>query len=212
MANSNKPKNNYAGDTKKVSSYDVCQTPPHALEPLYPLIDKTFDDPIIWEPACGPERIIQDTLYHLTTFRVIGTDLLYGNNFFEYQPKTWDMQITNPPWSIKYKWIQRSFELGKPFALLVPYETTAAAIFQRLADEYNDNPWSIEILAPERRINFKMPNKGWNGSSAQMPTIWLTWGLNVEGYYGPPYIKTFEIPMRSVRYDSNNKPIEKRSK
>lgn len=210
-----KPKTNRAGITSKVSGYDVCQTPPHALEPLIPLL-QGFS--LIWESAAGPEGLLVKTL-RSNGLDVAATDLSYSPafNFFSYQPLYWDVQVTNPPWSIKYQWIKRSFELGKPFALLVPYETTAAAVFQKLAKKYHNKPYPIEPLAPERRINFKMPDKGWGklewdakkgkevmrGDSAQMPTIWLTWGLIAASYY-EPYITTYAIPMRKVKYNDDN--------
>lgn len=213
----NKPKNNYAGDITRVSSYDVCQTPPHAVEPILPLLSPDW---LVWESAVGPERLLYMSLFE-NGVDVIGTDLMHGEqfNFFTYQPSQWTVQVTNPPWSIKYEWIEHSFKLGRPFALLVPYETTFAAKFRNVARLYHNKPWPIEVLTPERRINYKMPNTGWGveeydpikdkmvkrGDSAQMPTMWLTWGLNAADHY-PEYIRTYEVPMRSVRYNPDNTP------
>lgn len=211
---SNKPKRSREVNTEKVSGYDVCQTPKHALEPIYPLLNKDW---LIWESACGPERILETALYE-HGYDVIGTDLLIAEkyNFFTYGENfMWDVQITNVPFSLKYLWIQRSFEFHKPFALLVPYETTAAGTFQKIAAKYHNNPWPIEVLAPERRIAFKMPDMGWGkyiikdgkeiwrDSSAQMPVIWLTWGLNAKIRY-PMYIDTYVVPMRNVKYNDDN--------
>lgn len=218
----NKPKSNRAGDTKKVSQMDICQTPPHAIEPLLPYLDKHW---IVWESAAGPEHLLVDALEN-EGFFVIGTDLLYSEsfNFFDYAPGTYDIQITNMPFSIKYEWLQRSFELGKRFALLAPYETTFAEKFQRLFKKYNGKPWHIEVLSPERRINYKMPNMGWGvkeydekkgkmvkrGDSAQMPTAWITWGLEVHQTKNiDDALFTFYVPMRKARYDENNKEITK---
>lgn len=211
----NKPKINRAGNISEVSGYDVCQTPPHALEPILPLLSPEW---IIWESAAGPEHLLSQALAD-NGFKVVPTDLAVNEdwNFFTFQPRQWTVQITNPPWSIKYDWIARSFELGRPFALLVPYETTFAAKFRNVARLYHNRPWPIEGLTPERRINFKMPNTGWGvvewdsskgklvkrGDSAQMPAMWLTWGLNAGDYY-KSYMTTYEVPMRNVRYNDDN--------
>jgi len=211
----NKPKTNRVGSTKKISGYDICQTPPHAIEPLLPLLSPDWT---IWESAHGPEFLLADALI-AHGHNLVMTDLADGDyyNFFTYQPLRWTVQITNPPWSIKYPWIKRSFELGRPFALLVPYETTFAAKFRNLAVRYHNKPWSIDVLIPERRINFKMPNTGWGvvewndekqdfvkrGDSAQMPVAWVTWGLNAKGMY-PSYMNTYAVPTRSVRYNDDN--------
>lgn len=233
----NKPKNN-----RKPGAQDIMQTPPHALEPLIPLLGAFTT---IWESAAGPERLIQKALER-NGFDVIGTDILYDPRYdflAGYDPSNdtelfrlgvpevgdWDIQVTNPPYSaeLRYKWIKRSFELGKPFALLVPYETTFAAQFKKLAWIYHHNPWSIDKLEPERRIAFKTPQYGWGmkvydetkdkfimrGNSAQMPTCWLTWGLDAITYYESSY-NTYDIPMRSVQYNNadNSEKINSRAK
>jgi hypothetical protein len=81
--------------------------------------------------------------------------------------------VTNPPYSIKYDWLARCYALGKPFALLMPVEMIAASTAQRLFKQYG-----IEILMPDKRINFKMPNAGWGGT-AQFPTCWYTFRLSI---------------------------------
>jgi hypothetical protein len=105
------------------------------------------------------------------TSEVIGTDLLTDQNFFEYQPPQFDAIITNPPYSIKYKWLEHCYELGKPFALLVPVETIGAKTAQDLMQS-----GGFEIMLLDHRINFKMPNKGYEGS-AQFPVLWLCHGI-----------------------------------
>lgn len=221
----NKPKTNYAGDKEKVSAMDVCQTPPHAIEPLFQYIPKHW---VIWESAVGPEKILQ-TAFEKQGYTVIGTDLMYGEQYnrFHYRPinpdpstgyePLYDVEVTNMPFSIKYDWLSEAFASYMPFALLAPYETTFAKEFQVLFKQYNGKPWFIEILSPERRINFKMPFMGWGikvwddikqkfvkkGDSAQMPTMWITWGLNVSAQR-TDYLRTFYVPMRAARYNDDN--------
>jgi hypothetical protein len=208
----NKPKTSQKADSTKVSAMDVCQTPPHALEPLYPHL-KRMGYKFVWESAVGPENLIGTTLYK-NGYNNIGTDLMYGARYnreiynlrqdgFDY-----DIEITNVPFTIKYEWLSWAFRDGKPFAFIVPYETTAAEKFKKLFKQYNNKPWRIEKLSPERRINYKMPNKGWI-SSAQMPTCWITWGLEVHQSKNiDEVLFEYDVPMRNVKYDSNNNPIE----
>lgn len=203
----NKPKTNNKGDHTKVSSMDVCQTPRHALEPLYPyLVQNGYKT--VWESAHGPEQILVNTLRD-KGYDVISTDLSDGEMFnrFTYTPKSleYDIEITNVPFSIKYQWLAKAFSDGKPFAFLVPYETTFAKDFQNLANTYHFSPYAIEVLSPERRINYKMPNKGWD-SSAQMPTMWLTWGLRVHECRIENF-RTYYVPMRNVKYNNDNTEI-----
>jgi len=217
----NKPKTNRKADKNKVSKMDVCQTPPHALEPLYPHLERNGFS-IIWESAVGPEQLLADAMRN-KGYNVWGTDLLMGDKYnrFTYRPLiNYDIEITNVPFSIKYYWLNVAFDDGKPFAFLVPYETTFAKEFQILFEEYNNKPWPIEVLSPERRINYKMPEMGWGitvwdeekqkyvkrGESAQMPTAWLTWGLNVYKTRAD-YLRTYYVPMRKVKYAKDNQEL-----
>ena len=37
----------------------------------------------------------------------------------------------------------------------------------------------VEIIFLDKRVDFKMPNKGWGGSAAQFPVAWYTHGLDI---------------------------------
>jgi len=162
-------KSNRAGDAYVPQGYDACQTPAYAIDPLLPFIG---DNWTIWEPACG-DGLLVEALYDsgYSEEQVIGTDLLTGRNFFECEPAAWDFLLTNPPFSIKYEWLKRCYELGKPFALLVPVETLGSKTAQELMKQYG-----FEIMLLDSRVDFKMPNKGWGGS-AQFPVLWLCWHI-----------------------------------
>lgn len=159
-----KPKSNQ----KKIPKRDKCQTPPYALDPLLPYIKKDW---LVWECAAG-EGYLANAIKD-NGLQVIESDILTGQDFFEYQPD-FDVIITNPPFSQKYKWLKRCYELEKPFALLLPLETLGAAAAQKLFLYYG-----MSLLVLSKRVNFKMPNTGWVGS-AQFPVAWFTWKMNLE--------------------------------
>ncbi len=167
-----KPKTNRAGNEYEPQGFDACQTPAYALDPLCGYLDLSWK---IWEPATG-EGLLVEALYDcgFSEHSVYASDLLTGQNFFEFAPDTWDCLITNPPYSIKYKWLAHCYELGKPFALLLPVETLGAKTAQVLFRQYG-----LEVIFLDRRVNFKMPLIGWDGSAAQFPVAWFTWGLNI---------------------------------
>lgn len=165
-----KNKTNRAGDEYVPQGYDSCQTPPEALDPLLPYVPREW---AIWEPAAG-EGLLVDGLYDAGFAHVRASDILTGHNFFQFIPATWDCLITNPPYSIKYKWLERCYALRKPFALLLPVETLGAKTAQALFREHG-----VEIIFMDQRINFKMPYAGWQGGGAQFPTAWFTWGLDI---------------------------------
>ncbi len=162
-------KSNQVGDIYEPKGYDACQTPPYAIDPILPYLNKDWT---IWEPAAG-ENYLVEALYDsgYSTNKVVISDLLTGQNFFEFTPDYWDFLITNPPYSIKYQWLERCYQLGKPFAILVPVEILGAKTAQELLQKYG-----FEMLLLNKRVDFKMPYKGWE-SSAQFPVFWLCWQL-----------------------------------
>ena len=157
------------GSTKKSHTFDQCQTPFYALDPLISYLPTNC---ILWESAAGEGQIAAKL--KLSGFRVITTDILTGQNFFETSPPNWGCQVTNPPYSIKYNWLERSYQLGRPFALLLPLETMGASKGQKLFERYG-----IEIILLDKRINFKMPYKGYGKTGAHFPVAWFTWGLEI---------------------------------
>lgn len=164
-----KPKRTSKSDEAISAVYDRCQTPAYALGPLLFHLRKHWG---IWEPAAGEGNLVTALKSH--GYSVVGSDLLTGDNFFDCQPYESDCIVTNPPYSIKYRWLDRCYTLGKPFALLVPLETLGAAAAQKRISEMG-----AEIIFMDKRVDFKMPGHTWQESSAQFPVIWLTWGLGI---------------------------------
>ncbi len=163
-----KPKQNSKGDNTKSIKRDQCQTPPYALGPLLPYLNPDW---LIWEPACGEGNIVNTLQSH--GFSVIGSDILDGTNFLT-RTETCDAIITNPPYSnpTKFQFIARCYELGNPFALLLPVEVLGAKTAQRLFERYG-----VELLLFDKRINFYMPNTGYDNGGAQFPTFWCCWKI-----------------------------------
>lgn len=144
---------------------DRCQTPAYALDPLRPYLPAAAT---IWEPSAGEGSLVR-TLTHIG-HTVIGSDLLTGQNFFKWKPtEPWDLIVTNPPYSVKYDYLARCYGLGKPFALLVPVETIGAGRAQKLFRDFG----GPELLLLDKRVNFKMPYQGFEGSGANFPVLWL---------------------------------------
>lgn len=167
-----KPKSNYSGSLVGTSLKDLCQTPAYALKPLLPYIKPEWH---IWEPAAA-DGFLARAIFDMTECSTVETDITHivPRNFFEWEPPSWDALITNPPYSIKYQWMRRCYDLGKPWALLMPLETLGTEKAQVLFAEHG-----VEIIVSYPRINFYMPNKGWDGGGAQFPVAWFTHGFEI---------------------------------
>lgn len=147
---------------------DLCQTPTYALEPLLPYLPVKS---VIWESARG-SGTLAIALKELG-YIVVATDIVSGQDFFKFCPD-FDIQLTNPPFSLKIPWLERSYHLGKPFALLLPVEILGVGAAQRLFKRYG-----IEILLLNRRVDFATINTPFAKSSSWFPTAWFTWRLGV---------------------------------
>jgi hypothetical protein len=161
-----KPKRGYKAGIYTPSPIDSCETPSYALDPLVPYIPKHYG---IWEPAAGTGRMVR--ALERRGYRVLGSTIENGENFFDIEADGVDIIVTNPPFGIKFDWLERCYALGNPFALLLPVETIGAKRAQALIKEHG-----MEMLLLNRRVDFYMPNKG-NAGSAQFPTFW--WCHNV---------------------------------
>lgn len=165
------PQLNRPSDLEEPQGFDDCQTPPYALGPLLPYLSPEWT---IWEPARGDGQLV-DALYASGyTEGLVSSSIQDGQNFFHYEPQQWDCMVTNPPYSIKYPWLKRCYELHKPFALLLPVMTLGAAQAQELFARYG-----VQIIFMSPRVDFKMPNLGYEGNGAQFPTAWFTWQLSL---------------------------------
>lgn len=178
-----KPKKNSKSDPNVSSNRDRCQTPSYALLPLVPYLDRVaaslprpWKKLNVWEPAAGAGLLVEAFGRH--GYNVASGDLLTGQNYFDDEsvPSVYDVQVTNPPYGaqVKYRWIRTAYRRGKPFALLLPFETWAAKQAQVLFEKHG-----VEVVMFDERIDFHMPNAGYVDGGANFATAWFTWGLNI---------------------------------
>ena len=185
-----KPKVNYAKQPAK----DCCQTPPYALVDL---LLECIIDYTVWESACGEGYLVK-ALRDKGVVNVVGTDIKDGYDFYREAPPSAQIQVTNPPYSHKYHWLERSYELNMPFALLMPLEALGAQAAQKLFSKHG-----MELIVLSKRIDFKMPNKGWDGK-AQFPVGWFTWGLGLPSAINYANVNT----TAKINWHNNNLLLE----
>ena len=131
-------------------SPDDFQTPPEAINVLLPYLKKEWR---IWEPACGKGNLVK--AFSEYGFETIGTDILGEKDFLKWLPvDDFHCIITNPPFSLKQQFLERCYELKRPFALLLPLTTFETAKRQKLFKENG-----LEVIFMPKRINFETPNK-----------------------------------------------------
>jgi hypothetical protein len=146
---------------------DEYYTPSEAVEMILPYIPNHVIR--IWECTAVPESNIVKILRQ-AGYSVIDTHINSGFDFLLHQPKDFDMVITNPPFSVKDKFLQRVFELKKPFMFLLPITALEGMKRHKLYKEFG-----IQLLIPDKRFIYKPC-----GSGAWFQTSWFTYGLNLE--------------------------------
>lgn len=155
------PKTEYSKREKFVNP-DECFTPEYAITPLLPYLKKKS---IIWDCAFGSGRLAQH--FEKKGFIVVGKE---EDDFLDTDLDC-SYIITNPPYSKKDIFLKRAFELGKPFAFLLPL-TTLEGIKRGKMFKQN----GIQLLIPNKRINFEIPS---GKKSSWFATAWFCWKFNL---------------------------------
>jgi len=145
---------------------DEIYTPDYAINPLLPFLNKDWK---IWECAWGTGALKE----HLTKkgFIVVGEP---DDNFLDRQEvylNKFDIIITNPPYSKKEEFLKTAYKIGRPFAFLLPLTALEGKKRGELFRQYG-----IQLIIPDRRINFITPNRG---KSSWFATAWFCWKFNL---------------------------------
>ena len=103
----------------------------------------------IWCPF-DTEDSLCVKLFRQAGYQVIATHIANGQDFFTIDPPKCDYIISNPPYSVKGEVLQRLFDLGIPFAMLVG----VVGLFesQKRFDMFREH--EFEIMYLNRRISY----------------------------------------------------------
>jgi hypothetical protein len=151
---------------------DDFQTPAEALDPLVPYLDASWR---IWEPAKGKGSLVRSL--QSKGFDVVGSD--WEEGFLNWRPDCFDVVVSNPPYSKKLAFLSRCYDLGKPFALLMPITVFDSQDRRSLFQKHG-----VQIIFPRGRINYETPNheariKVGKKSSAWFLSVWVCWKLDL---------------------------------
>lgn len=153
------------------SDRDFYPTPPEATQALinYLQIPK---DKVIWECACGSGRMVD--VLEKNGYTVVATDIAGGYDFLMHEEKC-DWIITNPPFFMADKFINRAADLGVPFAFLLKSQYWHSKKRLTLFDDHTPSA----ILPLTWRPDFT----GQGGSLMDM--IWCVWDGSKTTVYRP---------------------------
>ncbi|MSA02222.1 tRNA (adenine-N(6)-)-methyltransferase [Lactonifactor sp. BIOML-A3] len=81
-------------------------------------------------------------------FKVIRSSLADKKDFFTYEPDDWDIIVSNPPFSIKDKVLDRLYSFNKPFAVLLPLNSLQGKT------RYKYFSQGIQLLSFDARVSY----------------------------------------------------------
>jgi hypothetical protein len=162
--------------TPKEKRSDDWQTPPHALQPLLPYLKKDW---LIWEPCAGKGNLVK--ALRDEGFMVYASDIKTRKNFLKephgkaadewaFILRAYGAIVTNPPYSKKLEFLERAYELGRPFAFLLPLFTFEGPTRQALFEKHG-----LEVIFINSRIQYCGPE----GKQMGFSSAWFTWKLNI---------------------------------
>jgi len=124
---------------------DECYTPSYAVKPILKYIPK---DAIVWCPFDTEHSEFYKEISKTNT--LIYSHISRGEDFYDYEPKNWDIMISNPPFTRKRQIFERALSFGKPFALLMSNTwLNDAAPMQLFKDK------DLQLLMFDKRTHFK---------------------------------------------------------
>jgi len=88
--------------------------------------------------------------FKVAWFNVIYSHIDTWQDFFNYEPKSWDIIISNPPFTNKRKYFERALSFKKPFALIMTNTWLNDSAPKKLFKEHD-----LQLLMFDKRMKFK---------------------------------------------------------
>lgn len=146
---------------KSKGKNDECYTERYAVEPLLEFLEP-FKGSIVWCPFDKESSEFVQVLRE-NGFEVVHSHIDDGKDFFRYEPESWDLIISNPPFTGKKEIFERVLSFNKPFALIMSLTWLNDRAPMKLFRNKD-----LQLLMFVDRMNFKgqKKNKQINFSSA----------------------------------------------
>lgn len=141
---------NHELNSDKQNKSDEYYTKEYAVFPILKYVRKFKT---IWCPFDKKESEFVKVLKrhgHKVVFSHIET----GKDFFEYIPKEYDCIVSNPPYSLRERILEKCFKTKKPFALLINISGLFGS--KKRFNMFKDN--EFEMMVFDKRINYDNEN------------------------------------------------------
>lgn len=138
------------------SKNDELYTPEILVKPIIKYLKPGSS---IWCPFDTEKSEFVITLAN-SGFRVIYSHIWEGKDFFNYEPdEHYDYIISNPPFSLKLKVLDRLYRLNKPFAVLLGLPILN---YQEVGEFFLDK--KLQLLIVDKKVSFDGNTSSFNTS------------------------------------------------
>lgn len=145
---------------------DECYTPDYAVKPILEYIPK---ESIVW---CPFDKEDSEFVKQISkTNKVVYSHIDYNQDFFDYEPENWDCIVSNPPFTNKRKFFERSLSFNKPFALIMSNTWLNDAAPKQL---FKDK--ELQLLMFDKRMKFIM-NNGKDNNKITFSSSYYCWNF-----------------------------------
>lgn len=139
-------------DSKKIlysnGNNDECYTPDYAVEAILEFIPKNA---IVWCPFDKKKSEFVKQISKAN--KVVNSHIDDGKCFFKYEPKKWDVIVSNPPFTNKRQFFERALSFGKPFALIMTNTWLNDSAPKQLFKDKD-----LQLLMFDKRMKFVSPD------------------------------------------------------
>ena len=131
-----------------VGKNDECYTPDYGVKPILEFIPK---DAIVW---CPFDKTDSEFVKQISEKNeVVWSHIDNGQDFFHYEPRKWDVIVSNPPFTNKRKYFERAISLNKPFALIMSNTWLNDAAPKQIFRQKD-----LQLLMFDKRMKFISPD------------------------------------------------------
>lgn len=170
----------------KVKVDDENYTYPSLVKPILPFIEEykkanNKDNIVIWCPFDLAEPMLYNDIvlfksnyvdiFTKAGYKVVNSHIAKDQDFFTYEPKEWDIMISNPPFKNKKVFFERALSFNKPFALVSPASWLNDS---GIMDIYKDV--DMQLLIPDKRARF-FKDTGSSGSQPSFKSIYYCYNF-----------------------------------
>lgn len=128
---------------------------------------------IIWCPFDLPTSNFV-TVFKENGYKVISSHIWEGKDFYLYEPKKWDIIVSNPPFRGKHKLLERLLTFNKPFALIFGIQCLNSEKFCDQLQKFK-KPQYVHL---KRRMCFTKDNLNYDVMNLDRPSFASMWVCN----------------------------------